>query len=240
MIVESCPLYTLNRVRDPFNAKAASSSANSLSSLPPVRPAPSAFVARLMYRTSAARRMSATSAPVTPSGSARPWLARAWSGSHTDVHDGGRGSLSRWAGSSPRAADVGTGSTCCSPTVDSPAVESTPRLSSDESTRGFAPSLTALSSRSASSRCRLRLSTFLACTLSLTAARVFLPHAAWRTPRRGGLSYPPERPARPARVDSPAVADLKRKLDALAAALVAAIVAILIRKFVRSLGEGEL
>jgi len=36
------------------------------------------------------------------------------------------------------------------------------------------------------------------------------------------------------------VADLKRKLDALAAALVAAIVAILIRKFVRSLGEGEL
>ena len=63
--------------------------------------------------------------------------------------------------------------------------------------------------------------------------------------RTGAL---PEHPAPPpgdsppgrARVDSPAVADLKRKLDALAAALVAAIVAILIRKFVRSLGEGEL
>jgi|TARA_B110000977_G_scaffold175035_1_gene229466 hypothetical protein len=40
--------------------------------------------------------------------------------------------------------------------------------------------------------------------------------------------------------DSPAVADLKRKLDLLAAALVAAIAAILIRKFLRSLGEGEL
>ena len=48
------------------------------------------------------------------------------------------------------------------------------------------------------------------------------------------VTHPPSR----ARVDSPAVADLKRKLDALAAALVAAIAAILIRKFVRSLGEG--
>ena len=64
----------------------------------------------------------------------------------------------------------------------------------------------------------------------------------FETPRdtSGHTGAPPERPARPARVDSPAVADLKRKLDALAAALVAAIVAILIRKFVRSLGEGEL
>mmetsp|Transcript_3099 Transcript_3099/g.12645 ORF Transcript_3099/g.12645 Transcript_3099/m.12645 type:complete len:202 (-) Transcript_3099:368-973(-) len=183
MIVESCPLYTLNRVRDSFAAKAATSFANSLSSLPPVRPAPSAFVARLMYRTSAARRMSATSAPVTPSGNSSPWFARAWSGSHTDVHDGGRGSLSRWGGSSPLAADVATGSTCVSPTVDSPAVEVTaaevtPRLSPADVTTGVTPSLMALSSRSASSRCRLRLSTFLACTLSLTAARVFLTHAA--------------------------------------------------------------
>ena len=55
-----------------------------------------------------------------------------------------------------------------------------------------------------------------------------------------GDSPPGDSPPGRARVDSPAVADLKRKLDALAAALVAAIVAILIRKFVRSLGEGEL
>ena len=50
---------------------------------------------------------------------------------------------------------------------------------------------------------------------------------------------PPTRPAAGV-TDSPAVADLKRKLDLLAAALVAAIAAILIRKFLRSLGEGEL
>ena len=53
---------------------------------------------------------------------------------------------------------------------------------------------------------------------------------------------PAAAPTRPAAgvTDSPAVADLKRKLDLLAAALVAAIAAILIRKFLRSLGEGEL
>lgn len=54
-----------------------------------------------------------------------------------------------------------------------------------------------------------------------------------------GSSPPGDSPPARACVDSPAVADLKRKLDALAAALVAAIAAILIRKFVRSLGEGE-
>ena len=53
---------------------------------------------------------------------------------------------------------------------------------------------------------------------------------------------PAPAPTRPVAgvTDSPAVADLKRKLDLLAAALVAAIAAILIRKFLRSLGEGEL
>tara|TARA_B100000767_G_scaffold166730_1_gene156125 strand:+ start:783 stop:1886 length:1104 start_codon:yes stop_codon:yes gene_type:complete len=53
---------------------------------------------------------------------------------------------------------------------------------------------------------------------------------------------PAPAPTRPVAgvTDSPAVADLKRKLDLLAVALVAAIAAILIRKFLRSLGEGEL
>ena len=56
------------------------------------------------------------------------------------------------------------------------------------------------------------------------------------------VSSPASSTTRPAAgvTDSPAVADLKRKLDLLAAALVAAIAAILIRKFLRSLGEGEL
>ena len=58
------------------------------------------------------------------------------------------------------------------------------------------------------------------------------------------IAPPPPAPAptRPVAgvTDTPAVADLKRKLDLLAAALVAAIAAILIRKFLRSLGEGEL